>query len=171
MTLAAYDVPSNAIGLKAVTQGADGGAIAARPKRISRLIAVSCGTECPQAPSVVAAIRKKEKCMAMKRTTNRNRSTNAALEAFLRPMNQIAQMQFRGCIRLLLLVRGRVWSTAQMSDRHSASADASQLAGFVKSTPILGDCGRHDVPNQRWAPGHARFTHRTRPWTTRSCFR
>ena len=44
---------------------------------------------------------------------------------------------------------------------NSAAADAAQRAGFVKHTNYVGDGGGTTFRINEWAPGHARFTHRT----------
>jgi uncharacterized cupin superfamily protein len=54
-----------------------------------------------------------------------------------------------------------IWSTDQMPIDNSAAADAAQRAGFVKHTNYVGDGGGTTFRINEWAPGHARFTHRT----------
>jgi uncharacterized cupin superfamily protein len=54
-----------------------------------------------------------------------------------------------------------IWSTDQMPIDNSAAADAAQRAGFVKHGNYVGDGGGTTFRINEWAPGHARFTHRT----------
>ncbi|HZC81183.1 MAG TPA: cupin domain-containing protein [Nitrospiraceae bacterium] len=54
-----------------------------------------------------------------------------------------------------------IWSTNQMPIDNSAAADAAQRAGFVKHGNYVGDGGGTTFRINEWAPGHARFTHRT----------
>jgi uncharacterized cupin superfamily protein len=54
-----------------------------------------------------------------------------------------------------------IWSTDQMPIDNSAAADAAQRAGFVKHNNYVGDGGGTTFRINEWAPGHARFTHRT----------
>jgi uncharacterized cupin superfamily protein len=57
-----------------------------------------------------------------------------------------------------------MWSTDRMPVDNSAGADASQRAGFVKhynQTNYVGTGGGSTFRITEWAPGHARFTHRT----------
>ena len=54
-----------------------------------------------------------------------------------------------------------IWSTDQMPIDNSSAADAAQRAGFVKHNNYVGDGGGTTFRINEWAPGHARFTHRT----------
>jgi len=54
-----------------------------------------------------------------------------------------------------------IWSTDQMPVDNSAAADAAQRAGFVKRYNYAGTGGGTAFRVTEWAPGHARFTHRT----------
>jgi uncharacterized cupin superfamily protein len=54
-----------------------------------------------------------------------------------------------------------IWSTDQMPIDNSAAADTAQRAGFVKHSNYVGDGGGTTFRINEWAPGHARFTHRT----------
>src|SRR5258708_24897622 len=44
---------------------------------------------------------------------------------------------------------------------NSSAADAAQRAGFVKHNNYVGNGGGSTFRINEWAPGHARFTHRT----------
>src|SRR5260370_29228094 len=54
-----------------------------------------------------------------------------------------------------------IWSTDQMPIDNSAAADAAQRTGFVKHNNYVGNGGGSIFRINEWAPGHARFTHRT----------
>jgi len=54
-----------------------------------------------------------------------------------------------------------IWSTDQMPVDNSAAADAAQRAGFVKHYNYVGTGQGTVFRITEWAPGHARFTHRT----------
>lgn len=54
-----------------------------------------------------------------------------------------------------------IWSTDQMPVENSAAADAAQRAGLVEHNKIVGNGGGTTFRINEWAPGHARFTHRT----------
>jgi uncharacterized cupin superfamily protein len=54
-----------------------------------------------------------------------------------------------------------IWSTDQMPIDNSSAADAAQRAGFVKHNNYVGNGGGSTFRINEWAPGHARFTHRT----------
>ena len=54
-----------------------------------------------------------------------------------------------------------IWSTDQMPIDNSAAADAAQRAGFVKHTNYVGDGAGTTFRISEFAPGCARFTHRT----------
>ena len=54
-----------------------------------------------------------------------------------------------------------IWSTDRMPVDNSAAADAAQRAGFVKRYNYVGTGEGVAFRVTEWAPGHARFTHRT----------
>lgn len=54
-----------------------------------------------------------------------------------------------------------IWSTDQMPVDNSAAADAEQRAGLVKRYNYVGTGEGTTFRITEWAPGHARFTHRT----------
>ena len=54
-----------------------------------------------------------------------------------------------------------IWSTDRMPVDNSAAADAAQRAGFVKRYNYVGTGEGTTFRVTEWAPGHARFTHRT----------
>jgi uncharacterized cupin superfamily protein len=54
-----------------------------------------------------------------------------------------------------------IWSTDSMPVDNSAAADAAQRAGFVKRYNYVGTGQGTVIRITEWAPGHARFTHRT----------
>jgi uncharacterized cupin superfamily protein len=54
-----------------------------------------------------------------------------------------------------------IWSTDRMPVDNSAEADAAQRAGFVKRYNYVGTGEGTTIRITEWAPGHARFTHRT----------
>ena len=54
-----------------------------------------------------------------------------------------------------------IWSTDQMPIDNSSAADAAQRAGFVKHNNYVGNGRGSTFRINEWAPGHARFTHRT----------
>jgi mannose-6-phosphate isomerase-like protein (cupin superfamily) len=57
-----------------------------------------------------------------------------------------------------------MWSTDRMPVDNSAAADTSQRAGFVKhyiDANYIGTGAGTTFRITEWAPGHARFTHRT----------
>jgi len=54
-----------------------------------------------------------------------------------------------------------IWSTDRMPVDNSAAADAAQRAGFVKRYNYVGTGEGTTFRITEWAPGHARFTHRT----------
>ena len=54
-----------------------------------------------------------------------------------------------------------IWSTDRMPVDNSAAADAAQRAGFVKRYNYVGTGEGTAFRVTEWAPGHARFTHRT----------
>jgi uncharacterized cupin superfamily protein len=54
-----------------------------------------------------------------------------------------------------------MWSTNRMPVDNSASADGAQRDGFIKHNNYVGTGGGTTFRINEWAPGHARFTHRT----------
>jgi len=54
-----------------------------------------------------------------------------------------------------------IWSTDRMPVDNSAAADAAQRTGFVKRYNYVGTGQGTTIRVTEWAPGHARFTHRT----------
>ena len=54
-----------------------------------------------------------------------------------------------------------IWSTDRMPVDNSAAAEAAQRAGFVKRYNYVGTGEGTVIRITEWAPGHARFTHRT----------
>lgn len=54
-----------------------------------------------------------------------------------------------------------IWSTDRMPVDNSAAADAAQRAGFVRRYNYVGTSEGVTFRITEWAPGHARFTHRT----------
>jgi uncharacterized cupin superfamily protein len=54
-----------------------------------------------------------------------------------------------------------IWSTDRMPVDNSAAAAAAQQAGFVKRYNYVGTGQGTVIRITEWAPGHARFTHRT----------
>ena len=54
-----------------------------------------------------------------------------------------------------------MWSTDRMPVDNSAEAAAAQRAGFVKRYNYVGSGEGTTFRITEWAPGHARFTHRT----------
>jgi uncharacterized cupin superfamily protein len=54
-----------------------------------------------------------------------------------------------------------IWSTDEMPVDNSAAAAAAQRAGLVKHNNFVGNGGGTTFRINEWAPGHARFTHRT----------
>jgi uncharacterized cupin superfamily protein len=82
---------------------------------------------------------------------------NAAGKAVVKTDEQIAAVP-----RVAAGISGaEIWSTDQMPIDNSAAADAAQRAGFVKHNNYVGDGGGTTFRINEWAPGHARFTHRT----------
>jgi uncharacterized cupin superfamily protein len=82
---------------------------------------------------------------------------NAAGKAVIKTDEQIAAVPRIGAG----ISGAEIWSTDQMPIDNSAAADAAQRAGFVKHTNYVGDGGGTTFRINEWAPGHARFTHRT----------
>ena len=54
-----------------------------------------------------------------------------------------------------------IWSTDRMPVDNSEAASAAQRAGFVKRYNYVGTGQGTTIRITEWAPGHARFTHRT----------
>jgi hypothetical protein len=54
-----------------------------------------------------------------------------------------------------------IWSTDQMPVDNSAAADGAQRAGLVKHNNYVGNGQGTTFRITEFAPGHARFTHRT----------
>src|SRR3990172_6021996 len=54
-----------------------------------------------------------------------------------------------------------MWSTDRMPVDNSEEAGAAQRAGFVKRYNYVGTGQGTTIRITEWAPGHARFTHRT----------
>lgn len=54
-----------------------------------------------------------------------------------------------------------IWSTDKMPVDNSAAAAAAQRAGFIKQYNYVGSGEGSVFRITEWAPGHARFTHRT----------
>ena len=54
-----------------------------------------------------------------------------------------------------------IWSTDRMPVDNSEAASATQRAGFVKRYNYVGTGQGTTIRITEWAPGHARFTHRT----------
>ena len=54
-----------------------------------------------------------------------------------------------------------IWSTDRMPVDNSEAARAAQRAGFVKRYNYVGTGEGTTIRITEWAPGHARFTHRT----------
>ncbi|MDH5535153.1 MAG: hypothetical protein OEZ08_06215 [Betaproteobacteria bacterium] len=54
-----------------------------------------------------------------------------------------------------------IWSTDKMPVDNSEPAAAAQRAGFVKRYNYVGTGQGTTFRIAEWAPGHARFTHRT----------
>ncbi|UCF76268.1 MAG: cupin domain-containing protein [Betaproteobacteria bacterium] len=54
-----------------------------------------------------------------------------------------------------------IWSTDKMPVDNSEAAAAAQRAGFVKRYNYVGSGQGTTFRITEWAPGHARFTHRT----------
>lgn len=54
-----------------------------------------------------------------------------------------------------------IWSTDRMPVDNSEAAGAAQRAGFVKRYNYVGTGEGTTFRITEWAPGHARFTHRT----------
>ena len=54
-----------------------------------------------------------------------------------------------------------MWSTDQMPVDNSEEAAAAQRAGFIKRYNYVGTGQGTSFRITEWAPGHARFTHRT----------
>ena len=54
-----------------------------------------------------------------------------------------------------------IWSTDRMPVDNSEAAGAAQRAGFVKRYNYVGTGEGTTFRVTEWAPGHARFTHRT----------
>lgn len=54
-----------------------------------------------------------------------------------------------------------IWSTDRMPVDNSPAADAAQRDGFVKRYNYVGTGQGTTIRITEWAPGHARFTHRT----------
>src|SRR5271155_3862147 len=82
---------------------------------------------------------------------------NAAGKAVVKTDEQIAAVP-----RVATGISGaEIWSTDQMPIDNSAAADAAQRAGFVKHNNFVGNGGGTTFRINEWAPGHARFTHRT----------
>ena len=62
------------------------------------------------------------------------------------------------------IIGSELWSTEQMPVDNSASANTSQRAGFIKhynQYNWVGTGGGTAFRVTEWAPGHAKFTHRT----------
>lgn len=55
----------------------------------------------------------------------------------------------------------QIWSTDRMPVDNSPAADAAQRAGFVVRHNYVGTGEGSVFRVTEWAPGHARFTHRT----------
>lgn len=55
----------------------------------------------------------------------------------------------------------QIWSTDRMPVDNSPAADAAQRAGFVTRHNYVGTGEGTVFRVTEWAPGHARFTHRT----------
>jgi hypothetical protein len=82
---------------------------------------------------------------------------NAAGKAAIKTDEQIAAVP-----RIAAGISGvEIWLTDQTPIDNSAAADAAQRAGFVKHTNYLGDGGGTTFRIDEFAPGCARFTHRT----------
>jgi hypothetical protein len=82
---------------------------------------------------------------------------NAAGKAVVKTDEQIT-----GVPRIAAGISGcEIGSTDQMPIDNSAAAEAAQRAGSVKHTNYVGDGGGTTFRINEWAPGHARFTHRT----------
>jgi mannose-6-phosphate isomerase-like protein (cupin superfamily) len=110
-------------------------------------------------PSAVAAIGKKTKrrnalIMNVRRIVTGH---NASGKAVIKTDEQIAAVPRIGAG----ISGAEIWSTDQMPIDNSAAADAAQRAGFVKHTNYVGDGGGTTFRINEWAPGNARFTHRT----------
>src|SRR6201987_4827819 len=82
---------------------------------------------------------------------------NAAGKAVIKTDEQIAAVPRIGAG----ISGAEIWSTDQMPIDNSAAADAAQRAGFVKHTNYVGDGAGTTFRINEWAPGPARFTHRT----------
>src|ERR1700748_403404 len=54
-----------------------------------------------------------------------------------------------------------IWSTDRMPVDNSAAAAGAQRAGLVKHNNYVGNGQGSTFRINEWAPGHARFTHRT----------
>ena len=54
-----------------------------------------------------------------------------------------------------------IWSTDEMPVDNSAAADAAQRVGLVRHNNFVGNGDGTTFRINEWAPGHARFTHRT----------
>ena len=55
----------------------------------------------------------------------------------------------------------QIWSTDRMPVDNSAAAAAAQRAGFIQQYNYVGTGQGSVCRITEWAPGHARFTHRT----------
>jgi hypothetical protein len=82
---------------------------------------------------------------------------NAAGKALVKTNEQLTAVPrigagIKGC---------EIWSTDEMPVDNSAAADAAQRAGLVKHNNFVGNGGGTTFRINEWAPGHARFTHRT----------
>src|SRR6201981_4099946 len=82
---------------------------------------------------------------------------NAAGQAVIKTDEQIAAVPRIGAG----ISGAEIWSTDQMPIDTPAAADAAQRVGFVKHNNYVGDGGGTTFRINEWAPGHARFTHRT----------
>src|ERR1700689_4536893 len=82
---------------------------------------------------------------------------NATGKAVIRTDEQIAAVPRIGAG----ISGAEIWSTDQMPIDNSPAGYAPQGAGFVKHTNYVGDGGGTTFRINEWAPGHARFTHRT----------
>src|ERR1700752_1572488 len=82
---------------------------------------------------------------------------NAAGKAVIKTDEQIAEVPRIGAG----ISGAEIWSTDQIPIDNSEAVDPAQRAGFVKHTNYVGDGAGTTFRINEWAPGHARFTHRT----------
>jgi quercetin dioxygenase-like cupin family protein len=82
---------------------------------------------------------------------------NAAGKAVIKTDEQIAAVPRIGAG----IAGAEIWSTDQMPIDNSAAAETAQRAGFVKHTNYVGDGAGTTFRISEFAPGCARFTHRT----------